>query len=229
MRQVLRVLRVLFGRRRFEDAMSEELASHIDRYTNDLVQAGLPREEAHRRARVAFGNVDNVRADCREARRLRWVDDAGQDLRYAARLLKRSPGFAAAAVLSLAVGIGGTTAVFSVVNAVLLRPVAVDHPQELVVFKRLEGPSGATYDFSHPWFERLSDAAANAFSGLSASWVVDRAGLRSRVRRPARRAGRFASPSHRGAISRRSAFGHIWAACCRPRTIASSAGLPWLF
>jgi putative ABC transport system permease protein len=127
------MLRVLFGRRRFEDGMSEELASHIDRYTDDLVQAGLPREEAHRRARIAFGNVDNVRADCRDARRLRWVDDVGQDLRYAARLFTRNPGFAVVTVLTLAVAFGANHAIVRAVETVLSRPLPYRDAERLAV------------------------------------------------------------------------------------------------
>jgi predicted permease len=174
-----RMLRVLFGRRRFEDSMSEELASHLALYVDDLVRAGMTRDDAVRHARMEFGQVDAIRADCRAARRVRWIDDAVQDLRYALRLLARSPGFTIAAVWSLALGIGGATAGFSVLNALVLRPLPVASPHELVVLKRLEGPAGEAWDFAHPWFERIRERAGTAtsvLSGVAASWVIERAG-----------------------------------------------------
>jgi putative ABC transport system permease protein len=123
MPRFMRTLRVLLGRRRFEDRMSEELASHLAHYADDLEKAGIPRDEAVRRARMEFGSVDNVRADCRQARHVRWADDVAYDLRYAARLLARSPGLAVVTILTLAAAFGANQAIVRAVETMLSRPL----------------------------------------------------------------------------------------------------------
>ena len=93
---MLRSLRLLARRGRFEDNMSDELRFHVEQYIADLVTSGVPREEAERRARIEFGSVDNVKDDCRQARGLRVFDDLSRNIRHAARLLVKAPGFTAA-------------------------------------------------------------------------------------------------------------------------------------
>ena len=119
-------------RRSAEDDLDDEVRFHLDRETAKHVAQGVPPAEARRRARRGFGQLDVVKDDCRQAWGLRFLDELGRDLRFGARMLRKGPGFAAVAILTLALGIGATTAIFSVVNGVLLKPLPFENQDELV-------------------------------------------------------------------------------------------------
>src|SRR5262249_21198418 len=115
--------RTLVRRQDFEAGMAEELRFHIEEYAADLVRSGVPPREAARRARMEFGNLETAKDGCREARGLWLFDEIARDVRYAVRLLRRSPGFAVAALATLALCLGANLTVFAVVDAILLRPL----------------------------------------------------------------------------------------------------------
>jgi len=125
-------LRALFRRHAAEDQLHEELRFHFDREVEKLVISGHSREEALRRARLAFGGVEQIKEDCRDARGVRLVDNLRQDFRFGLRQLRKSPGFATVVILTLALGIGANTAIFSMVNALLLHPYDFHDLDQLV-------------------------------------------------------------------------------------------------
>ena len=135
------ILRSLIRRRRFESEMTEEVRFHIDRRTDDLMSLeGLSRDEALRRARMEFGSPEKYKEEARQAFGVHQLDILVQDIRYGLRGLRRNPNFTAAAVLTLGLGIGATTVVFSVVDSFLLRPAPFDEPERLARIYRWSNP-----------------------------------------------------------------------------------------
>ncbi|HEX2918228.1 MAG TPA: permease prefix domain 1-containing protein, partial [Edaphobacter sp.] len=136
-----------FDKSAMDRELEEEVASHIEMATEENLRNGMSPDEARRRAMVRFGGVEQAKERQRESRGLPWLDTVLQDLRYAVRTLAREKGFAAVAILILALGIGANVVVFSVVNTILLRPLPFYKPDRLVWIapEHANGLSGMTY------------------------------------------------------------------------------------
>jgi putative ABC transport system permease protein len=118
-----------------DDPLDEEISQHVQLLTEQNLRAGMTPQEAARRARLQFGSVESLRQECRESRPGRWLRDLVHDLRYAIRLLRKSPGFTAAVIATVAVGIGAGTVILSAASALLLRPLPYRDPAALVTLR----------------------------------------------------------------------------------------------
>ena len=131
MRKLLRRLRFLSSREQFESGMEEEMRFHLEMKVREYLAAGLSPDEARAAALRSFGNVPLVKEDTREVWGWRWLDDLLQDLRFAVRMLVKTPGVTLVVLLSLALGIGANTAIFSLIDAVMLKTLPVWDPEQL--------------------------------------------------------------------------------------------------
>ncbi|HXN54336.1 MAG TPA: ABC transporter permease [Candidatus Acidoferrum sp.] len=166
-------LRGLLRIKKLERELDEELRAHMEMRAEDNRAAGMTPEEARYDARRRFGNATLMKEDAREMDIVKWMETAGQNLRYAVRMLRRSPGFTAVAILTLALGIGANVATFTVVHAVLLNPLPFAHPEQLVrAYDDLRGSNTQDVGMSVPEFWDLRDKSG-VFQGISAAWPVD--------------------------------------------------------
>jgi putative ABC transport system permease protein len=163
--------RGIWRRSAFERDLDQEMRFHVETRTEQLAQSGLSRQEAERRARVEFGSTENYQEMCRESRGMRWLDDLAQDLRYGARTLRKSPGLMLVTVLTLAVGVGGTSLLFSMVRQWVIQAVSFPDPDKLAVVWKVDSKkgwmSGASARDFQDWQEQNQ-----AFETLSA-WTPE--------------------------------------------------------
>src|ERR1700745_2117893 len=125
-------LRSLFRWAQADQELDDELRDHFERKTEEYVAQGMTQEEARRRAPLDLGGIEQTKEKCRDARRVNWIQDLIQDVRFSLRILRKSTGFTIVAVLILALGIGGNTAVFSIINGLMLCTLPVRDPGRLV-------------------------------------------------------------------------------------------------
>ena len=151
----------LFRRSKLERDLDRELQFHITAHAEDLMRSGMSREKAVRQAVCELGGIDQVKESARDARGTRWVEDFLKDTRFALRSLGKTPAFTLAAILTLALGIGANTAVWSIIDAVMVRVLPVDRPEELQAVRRA-GLEPNTYRMSHPGFLRMRNTVAQA-------------------------------------------------------------------
>lgn len=178
--RVLMALRSFLWRRTVDHELDEELQFHLEQMQQSAVSRGDDPSDARWRARRHMGSVDQVKEACRDMRTLRPVEHFLQDLRFGARLLARGPGFTAVAVLSLALGIGSSSAIFSLINAVVLRPLPIANPEELHIAQATERDQ-VNLRFSYPVVERASEllggrAQVAALSSVESVLIATRGG-----------------------------------------------------
>src|SRR5690349_23056041 len=174
----------LFHKGRRDADLEEELAAHLELLVEQNVERGMTPEEARRAARIALGGREQIKEGVREQRGLPWLESLWQDVRFGLRTLGKNPGFTCVAILTLALGIGANTAIFTLIDAVLLRMLPVKNPQELVLLEwaKLQGPGGGMWidgsdweedgrvvgtPFSYPAFQQIR-TRNQAFSGMFA-------------------------------------------------------------
>ncbi len=163
-------LNAILRRSRMESEMDAELRFHIEAHTEDLVRGGVPRPEALRRARLEFGGLEQTKEVCRDARGLNLIDSLTQDLRFALRTFRKNPGFAATVIITLALAVGANTAIFSLVNALLLKSLPYAHPERLgTIYLRVTGsnPSDDPIDLNGERWELLRDNVPSLVSAVS--------------------------------------------------------------
>jgi predicted permease len=179
-----------FRKDKFETEMSEEMLHHVELQTELNRKAGMNAEDARYAALRQFGNVAVIQEQTREGRGWVWLEQVGQDVRYALRSLGKTPVFAGVAIVTLAFGIGANTALFSVLDAMLLRSLPVKNPGELVVFSATGPSAGATQSFPYPllserdgttklfplsFYERFkSQVGSLSVVAASNGWIVER-------------------------------------------------------
>jgi predicted permease len=169
--------RRLWHRSRMDAQLDKELAFHLEELTANFIESGHSPAEARRLARLELGGPEQVKEDCRDARGTRWVEDLFADIRYAIRTLRQRPGFAAIALLSLALGTGATTVMFSLIDGVMLKPFAYRDPARLV---RLQEKTDYRTAYGDIWgftYPNYLDCKRAVSSLDMAAWIVNRGTL----------------------------------------------------
>ncbi|HKW96503.1 MAG TPA: ABC transporter permease [Bryobacteraceae bacterium] len=153
--------RSIFRRARVERELDDELRFHFDQQIEENLRAGMSAEEARYAARRVVGGLEQIKEKCRDTRGTNWLTDLQQDIRYGLRTLAKNRGFTAVAILTLALGIGANTAIFTLLHAALWKPLPVEHPEEIYHLMRVSsvGDFKGEFSISYPLFQQLAKAA----------------------------------------------------------------------
>jgi putative ABC transport system permease protein len=166
-------LRALFRRAHVERELDDELRFHLDRQRESYLASGMTVEEASRQVRVHFGVMDTVKDDCRDAWGLRAIDELARNLRYAGRTLAKRPGFAVVCIATLGLAIGANSAVFSALNAIVLRPLPFPDAHQLVRIDQYEPGAARASTFAAPARVEDWNRLATAFRGVTGYFLDD--------------------------------------------------------
>ncbi len=161
----------LLRRNRMEERLDRELRFHLEQHSADLISQGHDPAQARREARLALGGPDQVKEQCRDARGTRWLEDFAQDLRYAFRSLWKNPAFAAVALGTLALGIGATTVMFTVVRNIILAPLPYSKPARLVAVHVRFEKAGDGWPMSYPNFKDVQTASRTLDTVAAWTWA----------------------------------------------------------
>ncbi len=170
-------LRSLFRRKRVEQELDDELKFHLEQRIQEEIAKGASAKEARYAALRAMHGLAQRKEECRDVRHVNWIENLARDIRYAARILRKSPAFTGVAILSLALGIGANTAVFSLIDALLLRPLPVPHSERLVSIFANAGKTKARYYVTYAIFEQIAKQS-QIFSGVF-TWAGHQFQMRS--------------------------------------------------
>jgi predicted permease len=160
----------LTRRKQMEEQLEKEMRFHLDEHIKELIADGVNPEEARRKARLTLGGPEQTKENCRDARGTRWLEDFFKDVRFALRMLRKNPGFAAIALLTLALGTGATTVMFTVVNGVLLKPLPYPEPSKLFALQEKTEQAtrfGNLWAFAYP---NYLDCKQESHSLMMAAW-----------------------------------------------------------
>jgi predicted permease len=170
-------LRSLLWHGKLDDELDEEVQFHVEMKTSGYVAAGMNPREAREAALRDFGRVEQTKEECREARGVHFLETLNQDVRFGLRMLRKSPGFTAVAVLTLALGIGANTAIFSLVDCIVLRPLPIESPDRVVFLVSSVKGGGLTSAFPYPEFQDIRAQTTNIFSDVAAAQVYQMDGV----------------------------------------------------
>jgi predicted permease len=204
-------VRSLFYRQKADQELDDELRDHLELKTQQYISQGMTQQEARRAALLEMGGLEKRKEECRDARRVTWLQDVLQDVHYGLRVLRKSPGFTAVAILTLALGIGANTIVFSVVNAAMYRKPPLPEPDRVVVVSGTSAVDSSTPDRIYTQLQASGPdyldwrAQSSSFSAMAAA-EFDNFTI-SGGTTPERASGARVSPEFFGVLGVAPAFG----------------------
>jgi hypothetical protein len=152
------LLRNFFWTRRVDADLDEEVHSHLDMLTEENIRTGMPSDEAQRTARIELGGIEQVKEQVREQRLGNWLHSVFADCRYAIRQFRKNPGFTTVAVLTLALGIGANAVIFSLISTILLRPLPINHPEQMfAIHQGKQNDPSYSQSMSYPNYKDIRD------------------------------------------------------------------------